>query len=196
MPKPHFVEEEVYTHEYLWRSASMLLKKAEAAQQESYHFLLPSLLLSFMAFEAFVNFCGYALLPTLWKEEKKHFKGKGVEGKLKVIVAELASFSWRKGKPPYQRIKKLEDFRDIVAHGKVVAAKYVAQRKKDGIHFRFKHTWDSYLSVNVVKSARADIKSFSQSLLVELRKRSDHLHLNFDAFEGPLASGSGSSEVG
>src|SRR5207249_9504416 len=35
-----------------------------------------------------------------------------------------------------------------------------------------------------------------QSLLVELRKASDHLHLNFDAFDGTLASGSSRSNDG
>jgi hypothetical protein len=154
------VEEEIYTHEYLWRSASMLLEKAEAEEEASYHFVLPSLLISFMAFEAFINFCGFVLLPELWKEEKKYFKGKGIEGKLKVIVDRLPSFSWRKGEPSYQRIKNLENFRDIVAHGKVVATQYVAEQKEDGSHFRFKHAWDSYLSVDAVKNARADIKSF------------------------------------
>ncbi len=143
-----------------------------------------------MAFEAFVNFCGFLLLPELWKEEKKHFRGRGIEGKLEVIVNRLPSFSWRKGEPPYQRIKDLETFRDIVAHGKVVATQYVAEQREDGGHFRFKLAWDSYLSIGAVKNVRADIKSFCQSLVVELRKVSDHLHLNFDAFEGNLASGS------
>jgi len=196
MPKSCSVEEEIYTHEYLWRSASMLLEKAEAEDEASYHFLLPSLLMSFMAFEAFVNFCGFVLLPELWKEEKKHFKGKGIDGKLEVIVGKLPSFSWRKSEPPYQRIKSLEAFRDIVAHGKVVATQYVAEQKEDGSHFQFKHVWDSYLSVGAVKNARADIKSFCQSLVVQLRKASDHPHLNFDAFEGSLASGSSKSSVG
>ena len=196
MPKSWSVKEEIYTHEYLWRSASMLLEKAEAEEKVSYHFLLPSLLMSFMAFEAFVNFCGFVLLPELWAEEKKHFKRRGIEGKLEVIVGKLPSFSWRKDKPPYQRIKNLKTFRDSVSHGKVVTTQYVSEHKKDGSHFRFNHDWDSYLSVDAVKNARADIKSFCQSLVVELRKASDHLHLNFDAFEGSLASGSGKSSVG
>jgi len=188
------IEEEIYTHEYLWRSASILLEHAEAQTEGSFYFLLPSLLMSFMAFEAFVNFCGFVLLPELWKEEKKHFKGKGIEGKLDEIVARLPNFTWRKGELPYQRIRNLEDFRDIVSHGKVVATQYVAEQKEDGSHFQFKHSWDTYLSVDAVISARADIKSFCQSLLVELRKHSDHLHLNSDAFEGSLASGAGISK--
>jgi hypothetical protein len=91
----------------------MLLEKAETEEEASYHFLLPSLFMSFMAFEAFVNFCGFVLLPEWWKEEKKHFRGKGIEGKLTVIVDNLPDFSWQKGQPPYQRIKQLETFRDI-----------------------------------------------------------------------------------
>lgn len=192
MPKLCSVEEEIYTHEYLWRSASILLEKAEAEEEASYHFLLPSLLMSFMAFEAFVNFCGFVLLPELWKEEEKHFRGKGIEGKLKVIVDKLPGFSWQKGQPPYQRIKNLETFRDIVAHGKVVATQYVAEQREDGSHFRFEHVWDSYLSLDTVKNVRADIKSFCQALVVELRKAADHPHLHFKAFEGSLASASSS----
>lgn len=193
LPKPSTIEEEIYTHEYLWRSASRLLEYAETQQERSFYFLLPSLLMSFMAFEAFVNFCDFVLLPDLWQEEKKHFKGKGIEGKLEEIVTRLPGFTWAKGEPPYQRIRNLEDFRDIVAHGKVVASQYVAEQKENGSHFQFKHSWDTYLSVDAVGSARADIKSFCQSLLVELRKHSDHLHLIFDAFDGSLASGTESS---
>ncbi|HUX00116.1 MAG: hypothetical protein WBD63_02890 [Phycisphaerae bacterium] len=185
------VNEEIYTHEYLWRSSSLLLEKARAEEKPSYKLLLPSLLMGFLAFEAFVNFCGFVLLPKLWKEEKKHFKGKGIKEKLEELVKKLPSFSWQKDRRPYQRIKMLEAFRDIVAHGKVLAKQYVAEQKKDGSHFQFKHTWDRFMSVDAVEAARADIKSFCQSLLVEMRKVSDHPHLISNAFEGPLASASG-----
>jgi hypothetical protein len=190
------IREEIFTHEYLWRSGSRLVEQAEKGEDDSYYFLLPALLMSFMAFEAFVNFCGLVLLPELWADEKKHFKGKGLEGKLEAIVAKLPNFSWLKGESPYQTIKDLESFRDFVAHGKVVAKKYTTERKEDGTHFQFEHLWDKYLSFEAVTKARADIKTFCQSLLVEIRKYSDHLHLNFDAFEGSLASGTGTSKVG
>lgn len=190
------IDEEIYTHEWLWRSSSRLLEHAEGNTDVSFYFLLPSLLTSFMAYEAFVNFCGFIILPELWAEEKKYFKGKGIEGKLDKIVSELPGFVWRKGEAPYQRIANVENFRDIVAHGKVVTTQYVAEKKADGSHFQFKHSWDTYLSLDAVKMVRADIKAFCQSLLVELRKHSEHLHLNFDAFEGALASGQGISKHG
>jgi hypothetical protein len=185
------VKEEIYTHEYLWRSSSLLLEKAKVEDEAAYKLLIPSLLMGFLAFEAFVNFCGFVLLPEKWKEEKKNFKGEGIEGKLKAIKKELPDFSWQKGRRPYQTIKKMERFRDIVAHGMVMATGYVAEQQEHGRHFRFTHDWDIYMSVEAVEEARADIKSFCQCLVVEMRKVSDHLHLIPDAFEGSLANAKG-----
>jgi hypothetical protein len=193
MPNICDVEEEIYTHEYLWRSSTVLLEKAKAEEQTSYHLLLPALLMAFLAHESFINFCGFVCRPDLWKDEKRHFKGKGLEGKIEVLVAALPDFNWQKGQRPYQTIKTLEAFRDVVAHGKVVASQYVAEQQEGGLQFSFTHVWDNYISRSAVEGARADIQEFSQSLLVELRKVSDHLHLNFDAFEGSLASGSSTS---
>jgi hypothetical protein len=73
-----------------------------------------------------------------------------------------------------------------------LASQYVAEQEQ-GHHFSFKHVWDGYISITAIEDARADIKAFCQSLLVELRMASDHLHLNFDAFEGSLASASSTS---
>ena len=192
MEKAVSVHEELYAHEYLWRCSSFLLEKAKAEGAAPYKLLIPSLLMGFLAYEAFVNFSGFVLLPKMWKDEKKNFKGKGIEGKLEVIVKELRTFSWQKGLRPYQAIEKLEGFRDMVAHGKVKPTEYVAEAQEDGGHFRFTQDWDIYMSVKKVEDARADIKSFCQSLLVEMRKKADNLHLTFDAFEGPLASARGS----
>lgn len=193
MPNFHKVEEEIYTHEYLWRSSTVLLAKSNAEEQTSYHLLLPALLMGFLAFEAFINFCGFVRCPDLWKDEKRHFQGKGLEGKIEVLVAALPDFDWRKGQRPYQTIRTLEAFRDAVAHGKVIASQYVAEQQNDDGHFSFSHVWDKYISRSAVEAARADIKTFSQSLLIEMRKLSDHPHLNFDAFEGSLASGNSTS---
>lgn len=184
------IHEENYTHEYLWRSGSQLLLQANK-EENSFWFLLPALLVSFMAYEAFVNFIGCVLLPKCWENEKEYFKGKGLEGKLEVIVAKLPDFSWHKGERPYQCLKDIETFRDLVAHGKVVVTGYTTERQEDGTHFRFEHPWDTYLSVPAVIKARNDIKSFCQSLVVVLRKHSDHPHLQFNAFEGSLASAVG-----
>lgn len=185
------VDEEIYTHEILWRSASNLLRQAEADESKAHYFRLPALLVGFLAFEAFVNFCGYVLLPEVWKDEKKNFKGKGLDGKLNTLLGCLPNFRWVKGSPSYQTIARLEAFRDMAAHGKVVASAYIAKRDGNGAHFQFVHTWDEYLSPQAVVSAMNDIKGFSESILVEARHASDHPHLIYPAYEGTLASATG-----
>ncbi|HUS44439.1 MAG TPA: hypothetical protein VM219_00175, partial [Phycisphaerae bacterium] len=118
--------------EFLWRSLLRLLKEARAEKETSYHFLIPSLLMGYLAFEGYVDFCGIVLLPELWKKEKECFKGKGVEGKLEALVKELHDFSWKKDRRPYQTIKSLKTFRDSVVHAKPVARRYVVEEQEGG----------------------------------------------------------------
>ncbi len=187
MSRKHIVEEEIFTHEYLWRSSSALAELVDA----NHHLIIPALATTVMAFEAFVNFCGSILLPEQWANEREEFRGQGVDGKLAAIAKQLPMFEFCKGHEPYQSINRLLAFRDFVAHGKVHASTYETQWRDDGRHFRWEHRWDSYLSPDAVAKARCDVRSFCQQLVVAMREESDHLHLLHDAFEGPLASGSG-----
>lgn len=182
------IEQEIYTHEYLWRTSTYLLARSEE-QEADYRQFIPALLMTFLAYEAFLNFLGHVLAPDLWADERSNFKGKGLEGKLGAIVAKLPSFKWEKGAMPYQAIRALEEYRDMVSHGKVVASKYEAPRKEDGSHFRFDHPWNEYLSLSSVEKAREDVLAFSNSLLEAARKVSDEPHLVFSAYKGSLGRG-------
>ena len=147
--------------------------------------------MAFLAYEAFINYLGHVLAPELWADEKANFKGKGLEGKLDAIVKKLHAYRWEKGANPYQAIKRLEAFRDMVAHGKVIVSQYTTDQKNDGTHYRYQHPWDEYLSLTEVSKARTYIQTFSQSLLEAARLVSDELHLIHDAYQGSLGSGSG-----
>lgn len=195
MSKLCIVEEELYSHESLWRSSSALTSRLDEDLDDSHHLLIPALLTTFLAYEAFINFAGHVVLPDLWADEKKNFRGKGIEGKLSMIVSSLPSLHWRKGESPYQNVRQLEVFRDLVAHGRVVVTKYKTIQQRDGSHFRFEHTWDEYLSQSSVLKARHDVQAFCQMLVVALRRVSDHPHLIFNAFEGPVASGESMSDA-
>ncbi|MGH8560269.1 MAG: hypothetical protein ACRESZ_23020 [Methylococcales bacterium] len=111
------VEEEIYTHEHLWRSSSALVERLRVESEDSHHLLIPALLTTLLAYEAFINFCGFIFLPHLWQDEKKNLKGKGLEAKVELIAAQLPHFIWVKGEQPYQNVKRLEAFRDLAAHG-------------------------------------------------------------------------------
>ena len=196
MPKLCTVQEEIYTHEHLWRSSTALAELVESDAEGSYRLLLPAVMTTFLAYEAFINFCGYILLPELWAQEKENFKGKSLEDKLAKICAKLPKFIWLKGEPPYQTIKNLSGFRELVAHGKVQVNEYVAEQKKDATHFTFSHQWDSYLTADQLSLFRNDVKKFCEALLVAMRECSDYPHIIFPAFEGSLASGESVSHAG
>lgn len=191
------VSEEICTHEYLWVIASLMLeeslKEANLKKVDSFYFRLSALLMSYMTFEAFINFSGYILFPEIWENEKDYFKGKGdnVEAKISKLIEKLTEFEWKKGERPYQSIRNLRKFRDTVVHGKVNASNYEALMTNDGSYFKFKHDWNEFTTEKKVKESMDDIKSFCQSLVESMRKKSDHLHLMFNAFEGSLGSANG-----
>jgi hypothetical protein len=198
MSKRCEVEEEIYVHEHLWRSGTAITSRlnAEAETADAYHLLLPALLITYLAYEAFVNFCGHVLLPDLWAREKESFKGKSLEQKVEAIASNLRKFNWRKGERPYQSIQRLSALRDAIAHGKVQVNRFVAEQQPDGSHFTFAQTWDEHLKVELLARYREDVQAFCESLLVAMRQVSDYPHLCFRAFEGSLASGKSASRAG
>ncbi len=187
------LSEQVYTHEYLWRAAKVMAQESELSEQNSLYFRIAALLLSYLAFEAFINFLGQLLLPELWANETNAFKGKGdiIETKISKLMEKLTNFEWRKGEAPYQKIKRLKGFRDMVIHGKLVSSNYETIFKKDGSFIKWQHKWDFFVEPPHVKEFMEAIKSFCQSLTLEARKISDHPHLVFDAFGGPLGRAEG-----
>ena len=192
--RPIKVSEEVYTHEFLWRAAETLHKHASLDRRDFYY-RLSALMMAYLAFEAFINFIGEIICPGLWTNEKDAFRGKGdaIEAKIDAIVRELPGYEWRKGESPYQDVKRLKRFRDVIAHGKVIRSEYVAFPNDKEINFRWTHEWDEFIELEQVARSMRSVKTFSQSLLIEARKHSDEPHLVFDAFEGALASAEGTS---
>lgn len=188
---PCKVYEEIYTHEHLWRSASILLEK-NSIDDPDHYFLLPSLLISYMAYEAFINFCGFISQPEKWKNEKENLKGLSTEEKIALIIP---GFKWDKGAKEYQLITRALAFRNLTSHGKVIENKYHTLQKSDGTHLSFMHNWDSTIKYESAIQTRAAIQSFCQKIVIELRKSHDHSHLEFDAFTGPLGSGSSISTL-
>jgi hypothetical protein len=133
------------------------------------------------------------LFPELWANEKKHFKGKGrgIEAKISKLQEKLPGFQWVKGERCYQTIRELQDFRDLAAHGKVIVLHYNTIWKEDGTHIQWRHPWTPFISIEKGEQSMEAIKSFYESLLASMRKRSNHPNLAFSAFEGALGSASG-----
>jgi hypothetical protein len=186
------VSEEIYPHVYLWNAHHKIRSAWENGDQQGGHEAVASLLLAYLAFEAFVNFCGELVLPEIWAKEREHFRKMGgpeIENKIAELAKALPAFSLKKGQRPYQSVQALRSFRDSVAHGKLLRSKYSTDWSDDGAHLQWNFSWFDRIEGAVFDQSIADIRAFSQSLLVEVRKQSDHPHLIYDAFEGPFGSG-------
>jgi hypothetical protein len=183
-------KEEIYPHERLWRSSNFLFEKIKNDPDNDY-LILPTLVTICFAYEAFINFSGYLLLPEVWIEEKNNFLNKGIEDKVDAITKILPDYTWTKGERPYQTIKKLWTFRNIAVHGKIQFRTY--ERDLEAFpNFIFEHEWDRYLKKEFVIVSRTDVKQFCQTLVVAMRiKLFDEPRLCFDAFEGPRGFATG-----
>ena len=184
-------QETIFTHRILWKSGEELLKHAKSKLDGAYYFRLASLLMFCLAYEGFVNYLGQSLLPEIWKKEKDNFQGKGLECKIKVIVdKKTQGFTWEKGRSPYQKIKRLEPFRNALCHSKTeinTSKKIVDENGPQG----WDSKWDSFFNdVQTVEKYRRAIKKFCQSLLDAVPGNPGDNYLP-PAFEEPLASSSG-----
>jgi len=117
MTKTKKIKGIAYPHEYLWRASSRSLTMAETNDREQYYLLMQSLLIAYLAFEAFINFLGECLDPDAWRNEKTLFNQRpyyGIEGKIKRLAERLPNFVFEKGQRPYQIIKKVGRFRTLL----------------------------------------------------------------------------------
>ncbi len=180
------MNEEIFPHEYLWRSSTAITKRLSGIEEDVHHLHVPALLLTLLAYEGFLNFCGRIVRPDLWSNEKATFRGKGLEAKVEAIVEHVPAFVWRKDAGCYQRIKRLEKFREVATHAKVQVNEYEATERSDGSHVTFKQEWDAFIQPGRVEQARADVQEFCESILASLRQVSEAPGLIAPAFKGSL----------
>lgn len=168
---------------------------AETNDGQQYYLLIQSLLISYLAFEAFINFLGECLDPVAWKDEKNFFNQRcyyGIEGKIKRLAERLPTFVFKKGERPYQSVKQVGKFRTLLVHGKPYHFEKEVEATTDGSETdRFEFHWDDYISLEKVVRSREDIKEFCESLRSKAHTISENLHLSYPAFEGSLAHSEG-----
>lgn len=194
------IEGTTYTHEFLWRAGTYSLTHAKEQPAGSHYFLTNSFLASVLAFEAFVNFLGQIAAPEAWADERNFFKKKpyqGFEGKVKKL-GEVLSCPLDDTDTVFATFRMAKNLRDKIAHGKPVkiSESFLVRDSdsKEGMDF-MRLAWDQILSISEVERIRGQL----QELAERFRLKAKHLyaeeesHFLFAAFEGPLASGAGST---
>jgi hypothetical protein len=123
----HFVSR---TYIDLWTSVKILIRMEAEAQDKDQKFAtrLSALIFAFFTFEAYLNHLGIMVRPDLWegKKERGYFNGRkkidgqeyyGIIGKLHFLYSQCG-LVYDKTSAEMQTIRKLKEFRDLLAHGK------------------------------------------------------------------------------
>lgn len=107
-------------HRILWK---IVEREAEDANNTSEGWFYPALVAMVFAFhtvEAYLNYVGERLDPSIWTEEREYFRNepyRGSEGKIRKVL-ELVGLTWSPQVGPLKTVLELKKLRDLIAHGK------------------------------------------------------------------------------
>lgn len=110
-----------FSHRLLWDSVIRHLALAEQHSADSWQLHLSAGLLAAAAFEAYLNYLGEEILPTVWEDERKYFSQepyKGTAGKLLRIAEEVGLTLPGTSEKPYVGFSELQALRDKMVHAR------------------------------------------------------------------------------
>lgn len=193
----------IYPHEILWRSALQSLELIDTNESTREDRLsIQALLSGFLSFEGFINFLGLEVFPKIWGNERQFFsRGDyvGIEGKLAYLFEKLPDLELKKGEEPFQTFKKVKRVRDKLSHPKPYEYKKILEIESDDDHYpEFSTEWKEFEEKKKVQVALNRLKELAEILRSKAAEIQDDYykdHLWHKAFEGPLGSTSGTTEV-
>jgi hypothetical protein len=192
------VEGEVFTHRILWSTCQRQLRVARNDPNGSWYFYLTAMLMAFMTFEAYINYLGTKLAPDIWKDERNNFRSppyKGTSGKL-LKLCELYNVAFpTKGGRPYQSVVRLNNLRDIIAHGKPDEFEITIRHPVDKNPALIKYNLDEFVSDKKAEQAIADTKELIDKLNGDFLSVVGPDVINSVALDGVLAFSSGNMDM-
>jgi len=118
-------ERKVITYADFWRTAEVLLEKAQTEPRGSYYLILGSLTFSAFALEAFLNHVGESVFES-WSD----LESINPRAQVNVICERIGiKPSW--GAQPWQIVPEIIGFRNKIAHGKNAMLKFEAVVPQD-----------------------------------------------------------------
>lgn len=191
------VEGEVLTHGLLWVACQRQLQAAQSCANGSWYFYMTAMLLALMSFEAYVNYLGVKLAPELWDDEKNNFRTppyKGTGGKL-LKLCELHELPFpNKGTRPYQSIRRLNELRDLLAHGKPEEFEFTVKHRAEDNPATIRYELDDYISEEKAVRSIGDVKRLAESLNSAFLAKVGYDLILSSAFSGAIAMSTGSQE--
>ena len=179
---------EEYLHKDAWAVVRRQLEHAEANHRGALYDDLVAMIFAFHSIEGFLNFVGDKIAPEIWRDEKEHFKGTGIDGKLKKICKLCGLGEPQKGRRPYSTLSTLKYLRDEMAHPKPRKTKRVKQFTEGKTPPLFPTPYLSTLvSHEKALQARDDVKRIADDIHNASRAKFPDADLGTDALEGIFA---------
>ena len=175
---------ESYNHRLLWEAAKKQFQ-ASSIGEDAFYYRLAGLILSFFAFESYLNYVGKIISPDIWENEKKNFsqgKYKGTLGKYEFLCSRM-NVDINKGKRPDQTIYKLKKFRDYVAHAEKVYETTRVEFKEGHLPKPQKTYVEKIVTEAFVRQVKTDIERKVNEIHFMLKRLKPDWHLLKNAFE-------------
>jgi len=171
------IEGRLKTHIMLWSACMKIYELAKEAFQNKkpcFDYQLTTILLTYLTYEAYLNYLGSIVAPDEWQHERNYFNSKvyrGHEGKLKKICEKI-SYKFNKSTRPYQTIKKLSRYRNLLVHGKPELYRKCLVHKKNNEPSLFGHAEiNKLVSHDNMVCAIKDIEDFVEKLNYQAKTR-------------------------
>jgi hypothetical protein len=186
-----------YAYEILWRASKTAIRAASAENARDDHLAIHALLCGFLAFEGFINFVGSEIAPDAREDERAFFSKnpyRGILGKVEYLFSLFPPGLLKKGEEPFESVRKLNSTRNALAHNRVVTRMEISESEDPNWFV----PWEDFDSTAKVAAALEKLQSFADTVRLEALKlcrqnsaETYDLHLNFEAFAGPVGSAMG-----
>jgi hypothetical protein len=192
-------EGEYFLHMLLWHATRHQLEDAEKEHPGSGFNYLAAMVLAFNTLEAYLNFIGARLDPTIWKDEQNYFrksKPSGFRGKIKKVY-ELSGLAEPNEKTrPYSSVWEAKAFRDMIAHAKTEKEKWEIEHAADTERPHWTPRIETLLKRDRAKRFADDISSVIESIHEAARRKvQGDIGIGEKALSGLLGYSSGGTRI-
>jgi hypothetical protein len=155
-------KKDLRTAAYNRSAANFFLELAETQVEGQFYSAQASIVFSAFTHEAFLNTLG----PKIVKEWADHERDRPGD-KLNLICKRIG-YKPNRGRRPYQTLKRLFKFRNLIAHGREetirVEGKIVPKQDKSGYLNAIEGEWEKYCTVNNARRAYDDVRAIAVDL--------------------------------
>lgn len=123
-----------FSHRILWDASVRHLALAEQHPMDSWQLHLSAGLLAAAAFEAYLNYAGEEILPSIWEKEKEYFNQdpyRGTVGKLLRISEEIGLKLPERTEKPFIGFSEIQALRDKIVHARPSRKEYRSIHKSN-----------------------------------------------------------------